>query len=89
LVHEKRISHTRQSLVKGSDEEKQFIKSIIQVIKNLNMSYVHNTDAFKEVVQLLSSKIEESWQKYSKPIKITRNSKVWWNDDCRLSLDRY
>ena len=49
----------RWLLVKGSDEEKQFIESVIQVIKNLNTSYIHNTDAFEEVVQLLSSKIEE------------------------------
>jgi len=68
--------------VKESDKEKQFIESIIQVIKNLNIFYIYNTDALEEIVQLLSSKIEESWQKYSKLIKITRHSKVWWNDDC-------
>ena len=58
-ICEERISHMRWSLVKGSDEEKQFIESVIQVIKNLNTSYIHNTDALEEVVQLLSSKIEE------------------------------
>ena len=89
LIYKERISYTRQSLVKGSDEGKKFIKSIIQVIKNLNISYIHNTDTLEEVVQLLLSKIEKLWQKYLKPIKITRHSKAWWTDNCRLSLDRY
>jgi len=60
LIWEKRTSHTRQSIVKRSDEEKLFIKSIVKVIKNLNTSYIQNLDALKKVIQLLSSKIKES-----------------------------
>jgi len=61
LIHKERISHMRQLLVKGSNEEKQFVKSVIQVIKNLNTFFMYNTDALEEAVQLLLSKIEESW----------------------------
>ena len=39
-ICEEKISHMRWSLVKGSNEEKQFIKSIIQVIKNLILQSV-------------------------------------------------
>ena len=88
-IYKERISHTRQLLVKEGDEGKKFIKSIIQVIKNLNISYVHNTDILEEIVQLFLFKIEKLWQKYLKPIKITRHFKAWWNDNCWLSLDRY
>jgi len=69
-------------LVKGSDEEKQFIENLIQIIKNLNTSFIQNAETLEEVVQLLSSKIEESWHEHSKPVNITRYSKAWWNKEC-------
>jgi len=50
----------RQSIVKGSDEEKLFIRNVVKVIKNLNTFYIQNLDAFEEVIQLILSKIEES-----------------------------
>ena len=50
----------RWSIVKKSNEEKLFIESVIKVIKNLNTSYIQNSDALKGVIQLLLSKIEKS-----------------------------
>jgi len=76
-------------LAKGSDEENQFIKNIIQVIKNVNTTIIQNSEILEEVVQSILSNIKESWQKNSKLIKITRHSKVWWNEDCHLSLEKY
>jgi len=69
-------------LAKGSNKEIQFIQNVIQIIKNVNMSSFQNAENLKEIVQLLASKIEESWQRNSKPVKITRHSKAWWNDKC-------
>jgi len=60
-IHEERISHTQQLLVKGSNEENQFIKKIIQIIKNMNTTIIQNTETLEEVVQSISSNIEESW----------------------------
>jgi len=57
-------------LAKESNEE-------IQFIKNVNMSSFQNAENLEEIVQLLTSKIEESWQRNSKPVKITRHSKAW------------
>ena len=79
-IWEEKISHSRYLLAKGSNEEIQFIKNVIQIIKNMNMSSFQNAENLEEIVQLLASKIEKSWQRNSKPVKITRHSKAWWND---------
>jgi len=50
--------------------------------KNVNMSSFQNAENLEEIVQLLMFKIEESWQRNSKPVKITRHSKAWWNNEC-------
>jgi len=74
-IQEERILHSQYLLAKGSDEE-------IQFIKNVNMFSFQNAENLEEIVQLLISKIEKSWQRNSKPVKITRHSKAWWNDKC-------
>jgi len=48
--------------------------------KNVNISSFQNVENLEEIVQLLIYKIEESQQRNSKPVKITRHSKAWWND---------
>ena len=78
-----------QILVKGSDEEKQFIDNLIQVIKNMNTTSIHDAKSLEEVVQYLASKIEKIWFEHSKMVNITRHSKTWWNEDCHHSLDKY
>ena len=49
-IHEEKILHTWRSLVKGSDEENQFIENDIQIIKNLNTFSIQNTETLKKVV---------------------------------------
>jgi len=48
-------------LAKESDEENQFIENVIQITKNVNTTIIQNTKTLKEVVQSISSNIEESW----------------------------
>jgi len=76
-------------LAKESNEEEQFIKNIIQIIKSLNTSSIQDAETLEEVVQLLSFKIKEFWHRNSKLVNITRYSKAWWNEDCYLSLKKY
>ena len=45
LIWEKRTLHMRWLIVKGSNEEKLFVENVIKVIKNLNISYIQNSDA--------------------------------------------
>jgi len=49
-IQDKSIPNKQQSLVKGSDEEKQFIDDLIQVIKNMNITSIHDTESLEEVV---------------------------------------
>jgi len=42
----------------------------------MNTSSFQNAENLEEIVQLLASKIEESWQRNSKLVKITRHSKA-------------
>ena len=74
------------SLVKGSDEEKQFIEDLTRFIKNLNISPIQNAESLEEIVQHLVTNIENIWFKYLKTVNITRYSKAWWNEDCRHML---
>ena len=74
------------SLVKGSDEEKQFIEDLTRFIKNLNISPIQNAEFLEEIVQHLVTNIENIWFKYLKTVNITRYSKAWWNEDCRHML---
>jgi len=46
-------------LAKGSDEEKQFIKDVILIIKNSNIFFIPDAETLKEVVHQLVSKVEE------------------------------
>jgi len=55
----------------------------------MNTTIIQNAETLEKVVQSILFNIEESWRKNSKPIKITRHSKAWWNKDCRLSLEKY
>ena len=55
----------------------------------MNMSSFQNAENLEEIVQLLACKIEESWQRNLKLVKITWHSKTWWNNKCQLSLDKY
>jgi len=48
-----------QILVNGSDEEKQFINNLIQVIKNVNTTFIHDIKSLEEIVQYLASKIKK------------------------------
>jgi len=48
-----------QILVNGSDEEKQFINNLIQVIKNVNTTSIHDIKSLEEIVQYLASKIKK------------------------------
>ena len=76
-IQDKSIPNKQWSLVKESDDEKQFIDDLIQVIKNMNTTSIYDTKSLEEVVQYLASKIENIWFKHSKTVNITRHSKAW------------
>ena len=50
LIQDKSIPTKQQSLVKESDEEKQFIDNLIQVIKNMNITFIHDAKLLEEII---------------------------------------
>jgi len=43
----------------------------------VDKTIIQNAETLEKIVQSILFNIEESWQKNSKPIKITRHSKAW------------
>jgi len=76
-IRDEDIPTKQHSLIKGSDEENQFIENLIQFIKNLKTSSIQDVELLEEVVQLLATNIEDIWFKRSKTVNITRHSKAW------------
>jgi len=76
-INDENIPTKQCSLVKGSNEEKQFIENLTWFIKNLNTSPIQDAESLEEVVQHLVTNIEDIWFKYLKTVNITRHSKVW------------
>ena len=54
LICEEIIPNKQWLLVKGSDEENQFIDDLIQVIKNLNTTSIQDAESLEEIVQYLA-----------------------------------
>jgi len=77
------------SIRKDSKEEKSFIISIINNVKNLDTSSIEIKEDLENSVQLLAATFEHAWSSHSKLKCVTKYSKEWWNPDCTDSLNRY
>ena len=79
----------KQSLIKNSDKKNYFIKKLINMIKSMNMSSIQSIEALKNIIQMLSINIDNTWHKYSKNVNITKHLKLWWNKDYHKDLNMY
>ena len=79
----------KQSLIKNSDKKNYFIKKLINMIKSMNMSSIQSIEALKNIIQMLSINIDNTWYKYSKNVNITKHLKLWWNKDYHKDLNMY
>jgi len=43
----------------------------------------------EHITQELITIAEDLWNKYSKPVNITKKSKIWWNKKCNRDLATY
>jgi len=76
-IVEKHIHNKKRSIVKGSIEEKFFIKDLIKDIKTIDMSNLTDIDSLENVVNSFVKAIEKTWEKNSKIVNVTRHSKSW------------
>ena len=79
----------RWSIKKDSEEEKNFISSIITGVKNLDTSNIGTKDGLENSIQQLKTTFDHAWINNSKLKRITKHSKEWWNTECSDSLNRY
>jgi len=89
LIKEQHILNRKHSIVKGSVEEKEFIKDMIKNITIINTSYLTDIKSLKRAIDLFAKAIESTWEKNSKIVNIFRCSKSWWNINCSRDLEKY
>jgi len=88
-INDKNINTVIQSIKKDSNEEKDFVNDIINSIKGLNTTIIMNKDLLLNITSHLSQAYENAWSRYSKPRRITKHSKKWWNQQCSDRLSTY
>jgi len=88
-INEENIKTIIQSIKKDSEEEQDFIDEIRANIKLLDTRGITDVNALQNIVNQLSSIYSNAWSKFSKPKRITRFSKEWWNQECMNSLNSY
>jgi len=83
------INSVKRSIIKGSKEEKSFIKEVITSFRSLNMSNLLDIFSLEKIVGDFTDIITESWEKYTKNVNVTKHSKSWWDKNCSRALEKY
>ena len=86
---EKNINSVKRSIVKGSEEEKLFIKEVIASFQSLNMSNLLDIPSLEKIVGNFADIVAESQEKYAKNVNVTKYSKSWWDKNCNRALEKY
>ena len=89
LIFEENIQTRKYIIVKNSEEENNFVKEVIILIKELNTIYIYNKENLKSIIQEFTNNINDIWFKYSKLVNIMKHSKLQWNENCQNSLETY
>ena len=76
-------------IVKDSKEEKIFVNNLIEAIKDIDTSVLSKVNSLENTVSLIAHAINESWEKNSKIINISKLSKSWWDINCSRDLEKY
>jgi len=88
-IAEEYIDSFKFSIAKNSEEESRFIREVTYAIKSINTDDLVNSFKLEETTTLLASTIDCTWKANSKRIKITKQFKSWWNEDCNNTLNMY
>jgi len=76
-IEEENINSFKSSIVKNSEEEKNFIKDVLVAIKNIDISDLSDHSKIEEVTNSLASRIEFAWKTNTKRVRIMKHSKSW------------
>jgi len=86
IIEEEFVQERKQTIIKNSEEEKEFINKLKINISNMNMT---NSNTLEYLTQAFFSIAENLWNKYSKMANITKCSKAWLNEKCNRNLATY
>jgi len=76
IIEEEVIQDRKQTIVKNSKEEKEFINDLRNRISCVNATNILNCKMLEYITQKFASIIEELWYKYSKSVNITKYFKA-------------
>jgi len=88
-IAEEYIDLFKFSIAKNSEEESRFIEEVMHAIKSINNDDLFNSFKLEEITTSLASTVDHTWKANSKQIKITKQSKSWWNEECNSALITY
>ena len=94
IIEEEFIQDKQRTVIKNSEEEEEkFIndlkEAIGNIIGNIDMSDISNIELLEKVIQEYTSLLDSFWNKYSKLVRITKHSKVWWTKEYSAKLNAY
>jgi len=74
-IFEEYIQTRKQTIIKNSKEERNFIAETIKSIKRINMDHIKSKENLEQIVQDFACNMDEIWFKHSKIVNITRHLK--------------
>ena len=86
IISKKFIQDKQWTIIKNSVEEKGFINEIKKIVGNIDVTNIPDSKSLEKEFMAISENI---WNKYSKYVKTTKNSKAWWNKECSRKLNTY
>jgi len=71
------IQEKHHTIIKKSEEEKEFTSELIEAVRNINTLHILDKKSLELVVQEYARISDIIWYKHLKCINITKQSKVW------------
>ena len=77
MVEEEFIQEKKQSIIRNSDEKKEFVCKLKCRVGSIVTSSIISCETLKSITQEFAFIIKNFWNKYSKLVNITKRSKAW------------
>jgi len=77
MIIDEHIQTKKCTIIKNSEEEKNFLAELIETIKGLNTELISSKEILEQIVKQLTNNMEKIWFKHSKIVDITKHSKLW------------
>ena len=77
IIEEEFVQERKKTIIKNSEEEKEFINKLKVNISNMNITDILDSNTLEYLTQGFFSIAENIWNKYFKMPNITKCSKAW------------